>query len=261
MVLSTVAGICVVGAVFNYAPVIAAWHPPTIVASLGASAVLDYNTIRSPLAQPRNAIVGHMIAAIVGVAIAKAFMHTPEFFLHFDWVAAAIACAAASLAMGVTNTTHPPGGATAILACVDKQIIVMGWRYPPLMLIASLLMLGVALLFNNTLRQYPTWWWTPEEVGSKLPRSRKEKEPELEKKVDDSDLEAAELKREDSTDAPSSEETLTREFSHEIEFVEGVEAIQIAPYAIRMPHMELSVGETELLQALMMRLRNEDESH
>src|ERR1700744_2339623 len=45
---ATIAGICVVGAVYNFAPAITRWNPPPIIASLGASAVLDYNTIRSP---------------------------------------------------------------------------------------------------------------------------------------------------------------------------------------------------------------------
>ena len=39
-----------------------------IIGSFGASAVLAYGAIRSPLAQPRNLIGGHVLSAIVGVA-------------------------------------------------------------------------------------------------------------------------------------------------------------------------------------------------
>lgn len=45
---ATVAGLCLIGGVYNYAPGITQWNPPSLVASMGASAVLDYNTIRSP---------------------------------------------------------------------------------------------------------------------------------------------------------------------------------------------------------------------
>jgi len=38
-----------------------------IIGSFGASAVLIYAAIRSPLAQPRNLIGGHVISAIIGV--------------------------------------------------------------------------------------------------------------------------------------------------------------------------------------------------
>ena len=252
-IFSTVAGICVVGAVFNYAPGIARWNPPTIIASLGATAVLDYNAVRSPLAQPRNSIVGHTLAAIVGVAISRAFMMAPNFFMNYDWVVAAVACAAASIAMSMTGTVHPPGGATAILACADAQIIALGWMLPPLILVASVLMVGVACLFNNTLRQYPTFWWTPEDVGYKLPGRRRKSKAGL----DDSDVEKA-----PSTHTPSSEITLasTRQFYDKVEFIEGIDEVHIRPYRILLPHhIELSDKEIDLLQSLQERIKEHSE--
>jgi CBS-domain-containing membrane protein len=39
-----------------------------ILGSFGASAVLIYGATRSPLAQPRNLLGGHVLSAIVGVA-------------------------------------------------------------------------------------------------------------------------------------------------------------------------------------------------
>lgn len=251
LVISTVAGICVVGAVYNYAPGITQWNPPTIVASLGASAVLDYNTIRSPLAQPRNNLVGGTIAAIVGVAISKGFQLAPSFFMNFDWVAAAVACAAASVAMSITNTVHPPGGATAILVCTDKRIVAMGWMFPPIMLLASALMLGVALLFNNTLRQYPVFWWTPEDVGQKLPRRK----GNMSAGSGGKDVENVAGKAESG-----SESTLTHEFSNRVEYAEGIDEVTILPYMTRLPrHIELSNEEIELLQRLQDRVREHAE--
>ena len=42
-----------------------------IIGSFGASAVLIYGAIRSPLAQPRNLIGGHIISAVIGVTTYK----------------------------------------------------------------------------------------------------------------------------------------------------------------------------------------------
>ena len=40
-----------------------------LIGSFGASAVLIYAAIKSPLAQPRNLLGGHVISAVVGVAV------------------------------------------------------------------------------------------------------------------------------------------------------------------------------------------------
>ena len=77
-----------------------------IIGSFGASAVLVYGAIRSPLAQPRNLMGGHIISALIGVA-AYDILGT-----HL-WIAAAVAVATAIAAMHATKTLHPPGGATA----------------------------------------------------------------------------------------------------------------------------------------------------
>ena len=250
-ILSTVAGICTVAGVYNYAPGITKWNPPPIVASLGATAVLDYNTVRSPLGQPRNNLVGHTLAAIVGVAIAKACMLSPTFFADYPWVAAAIACALASVAMSITNTVHPPGGATAILACTEKQIIVLGWMFPPMILLASVLMVAVACIFNNTLRQYPTCWWTPEDVGYKLPHNRR-------KASDDTNAEEEDVEKRMSTPTPSSDLTVMQDCG--AEFVEGIEEVQILPYRIRLPsHVKLNNEEIEFLRSLQDRLKEHSE--
>ena len=44
-----------------------------LIGSFGASAVLVYSAIKSPLAQPRNLIGGHVISGLVGVACWQLF--------------------------------------------------------------------------------------------------------------------------------------------------------------------------------------------
>lgn len=126
-----------------------------IIGSFGASAVLLYGAIRSPLAQPRNLMGGHMISAVIGVAFYKLLPGQP-------WLASALAVATAIAAMHATKTLHPPGGATALIAVIgSSKIHALGYLYAliPVGLGASM-MLIVALLVNNIpkTRRYPEFW-------------------------------------------------------------------------------------------------------
>ncbi|MGA7979621.1 MAG: HPP family protein [Chromatiaceae bacterium] len=127
-----------------------------IIGSFGASAVLVYGAIRSPLAQPRNLVGGHLVSAVVGVASWKLLQHDP-------WLAQAVAVATAIALMHATKTLHPPGGATALIAVIgSKQIHDLGFFYclVPATL-GPLILLVVALLVNNIpkTRRYPEVWF------------------------------------------------------------------------------------------------------
>ncbi|TID19692.1 putative hpp family protein [Venturia nashicola] len=167
--LGAFTGLIVVGATYRYSPLLQEDHIPVIFASLGATAILNYNTIASPLAQPRNSLLGQTFSALIGVSIAKLFglLPTHSQFLALRWVAGPIACGLASAVMTMTNTVHPPGGATAVLAIIDGPIQAMGWMFVPLILLGSVLMFLVALLVNNIQRVFPVFWWTPKDVGKK----------------------------------------------------------------------------------------------
>jgi CBS-domain-containing membrane protein len=126
-----------------------------IIGSFGASAVLIYGAIRSPLAQPRNLIGGHMISAAIGVT---AFKLLPAPF----WLTSAIAVATSIAIMHATKTLHPPGGATALIAVIGSQKIHnLGYLYVLIPAgVGPLIMLAVALLVNNLPenRRYPEFW-------------------------------------------------------------------------------------------------------
>ncbi|BEJ16501.1 hypothetical protein CspHIS471_0511060 [Cutaneotrichosporon sp. HIS471] len=133
-----------------------------IVASFGASAVLTFATIDSPLAQPRHLVGGQVVSAIASVAITRCFRHATGYHLeettshdglkHVVWINGALAMAAALLAMQVTGTTHPPGGATALIASVMPSGVAMSWRLVYIVIISGLLMLGWAMIINDTSR-------------------------------------------------------------------------------------------------------------
>ncbi len=124
-----------------------------LIGSFGASCVLVYGVIQSPLAQPRNLIGGHVISAIIGVTIQKLLPDTM-------WLSAPLAVSLAIIFMQITKTLHPPGGATALIAVTGSaQTKALGYMYvlSPV-LSGALILLIAALIFNNITknRQYPS---------------------------------------------------------------------------------------------------------
>lgn len=126
-----------------------------IIGSFGASAVLVYGAIKSPLAQPRNLIGGHIISGLVGVASYQLFEGTL-------WIAAALGVSLAIVVMLATKTLHPPGGATALIAVIGgDKIHNLGFLYAFIPAgFGALILLIVALLINNISknRRYPEYW-------------------------------------------------------------------------------------------------------
>jgi len=127
-----------------------------IIGSFGASAVLIYGAIRSPLAQPRNLIGGHVLSAIVGVTAYQWLGGQP-------WLAAALAVSTSIALMHLTKTLHPPGGATALIAVIGGDSVhQLGYLYVVMpAALGAMVMLLVALIVNNIPknRRYPEFWF------------------------------------------------------------------------------------------------------
>jgi CBS-domain-containing membrane protein len=124
-----------------------------LIGSFGASCVLVYGAIQSPLAQPRNLIGGHVISAFIGVTIYK-------FLPDILWLQAPLAVALSIVCMQWTKTLHPPGGATALIAVIGtERVKALGYMYVVSPVLSGcLILLVVALVFNNltSYRRYPT---------------------------------------------------------------------------------------------------------
>ena len=115
-----------------------------LIGSFGATAVLIYGATNSPLAQPRNLVGGHLISAIIGVAIHKLIPGE-------IWLSSALAVSLSIVMMQITKTLHPPGGATALIANIgSEKIQALGFLYvlSPV-LVGVVILLIVALIFNN----------------------------------------------------------------------------------------------------------------
>jgi len=88
---------------------------PIIVTSFGASAVLLFGVIESPLAQPRNLVLGHFVSTLVGVCITRLFDRNPHYqselgntaFHPSPFVNGGLSMATALLAQEMIGAVHP----------------------------------------------------------------------------------------------------------------------------------------------------------
>lgn len=122
---------------------------PLLIGSFGASAVLLFGATDSPMAQPRNLVGGHLFSAIVAVIVVALFGSNP--------FTMALGVGLAIFVMNLTHTTHPPGGATALIGvqgAVGPEFILL-----PVLVGASILLV-TAIFTNNVVyhRSYPKHW-------------------------------------------------------------------------------------------------------
>jgi len=122
---------------------------PLLIGSFGASAVLLFGANDSPLAQPRNLVGGHLVSAAAAVVIV-ALLGSSAFTI-------ALGVGVAIFLMHVTHTTHPPGGATALIGVQGHA----GFAFVLVPVLAGALILLIVALFTNNVvhhRQYPKHW-------------------------------------------------------------------------------------------------------
>ena len=129
-----------------------------LIGSFGASAVLIYGAPMAEFSQPRNLVYGHLVSAAVGVTMFQLVPYSVA-------LAAALAVSIAIVAMHLTRSLHPPGGATALIAVIGgSEIHGLGyWYLLSPVLPGVVIMLVVAVLVNNLSsnpkRHYPKYWF------------------------------------------------------------------------------------------------------
>jgi len=107
-----------------------------LMAPFGATAVLVFGVPDSPLAQPKNVILGHLITAFIGLV----FVH----YVGVTPLTLALATGLGVTAMLASKTTHPPAGANPILIMLSGQ----GWGFlitPVLMGAVIIVLVGKVL--------------------------------------------------------------------------------------------------------------------
>tara|TARA_B110000881_G_scaffold21025_1_gene15293 strand:+ start:173 stop:628 length:456 start_codon:yes stop_codon:yes gene_type:complete len=106
-----------------------------LMAPFGASAVIIFGLPKSPLAQPKNVILGHLITAFIGLVFVE--------FVGVTALSLAIAAGLGVTLMLLTKTTHPPAGANPILIMLTAQ----SWSF----LLFPVLAGAIALVFMGKL--------------------------------------------------------------------------------------------------------------
>ncbi|MDP5252840.1 MULTISPECIES: HPP family protein [unclassified Vibrio] len=88
-----------------------------VMAPFGATAVLVFGLPSSPLAQPKNVILGHLITASIGIVFSQYVGVTP--------LSLSVATGLGITCMLLSKTTHPPAGANPILIMLSGY----GWSF------------------------------------------------------------------------------------------------------------------------------------
>jgi CBS-domain-containing membrane protein len=113
-----------------------------LMAPFGATTVLVFALPKSPLAQPRNVIFGHLLTATVGLVFV-------QFVGVYPW-SLALATGVSITLMLLSKTTHPPAGANPILV----MLLNPGWSFllTPV-LVGSVLIAAIGYFYNKKLSQ------------------------------------------------------------------------------------------------------------
>jgi CBS-domain-containing membrane protein len=123
---------------------------PLMVAPLGASCVLLFAYPASPLAQPRNLVLGNLIGGLVGVLLVRSLGQGP--------LVLALAVALTILLGQVWRCLHPPAGGMAFLAV----FLAVPWGFLLFPVLGgSLLLLLLAWGFSRWVpgaAPYPRHW-------------------------------------------------------------------------------------------------------
>ncbi len=116
-----------------------------LIPPFGASMVLVMAVYDSPLAKPKNLILGHILSALSGVII--------FYFLGNSFISLGLGVSLAIFVMMLTNTVHPPAGANPIIVILTGQSI--GFVLLPVT-IGAIIIFIFAYFYNKLLkRSYP----------------------------------------------------------------------------------------------------------
>ena len=113
-----------------------------LIPPFGASMVLVMAVHESPLAQPKNILLGHILSALSGVIIL--------YLIGDNFLALGIAVALAVFVMIVTDTIHPPAGANPIIVILTGQGISFV-LFP--VAVGAFMLVVFAYLYNKLLKR------------------------------------------------------------------------------------------------------------
>ena len=113
-----------------------------LIPPFGASMVLVMAVYDSPLAKPKNLILGHILSALSGVII--------FYLLGNTFISLGLGVALAVFVMMMTNTVHPPAGANPIIVILTGQSI--SFVFLPVA-VGAVIIVVFAYLYNRLLKR------------------------------------------------------------------------------------------------------------
>ena len=121
-----------------------------LIASFGSTMVLLYGYPESPFAQPKNIFFGHLVTAVVGIAVLN-FMPLPIY------ITIPIAVGLGVGLMIFLDVTHPPAGGNPIIVIIGS--VSYDYLLSPIIL-GSVIVLVFGILVNKFVlkKKYPQKW-------------------------------------------------------------------------------------------------------
>ena len=117
-----------------------------VASPFGGSIMLVTLCHSAPIAQPKNIILGHFIAVIVGLTI--------NYLLGSSYISLGIAVGLTASLMMITNSIHPPAGASPIIIILNNITFETALISS---MSSSIFLVIFAIIFNRYClkRQYP----------------------------------------------------------------------------------------------------------
>lgn len=130
-----------------------------IFASLGPTAFLFFYAPRTRPASPKNALMGHFVACVVGFASLKMFgIEEAISYDHMRWqyiFTCAFSLGLTSALMVLLSCPHPPAGSTTLIVALG---LLRGVSQLSFLMLAVAMLTALAVLLNRLAGiRYPLW--------------------------------------------------------------------------------------------------------
>ncbi|CAH7673799.1 HPP family-domain-containing protein, partial [Phakopsora pachyrhizi] len=177
--LSSFAVISMICAVFSTSS-LANLPIPIVLAPAGAIVISLYGSPLAPSSSPRSLLLGQFWASLVSSIVTKILLdhntmtvtvERGEMGRNLVWLAASLSLAITIVLQKLTRSLHPPGGATTVLGSINPGLVAIGFKYVGVVMAIACMVLGLAMIYENLVRRYPLYWFTPSK-----PLSSSEKE-------------------------------------------------------------------------------------
>lgn len=112
-----------------------------IIASFGSTAVLIYAVPKARFSRPKNVFFSHIFSGLFSITLVILF-DTAGILVDLNWICCGLCVAGSILIMVLTDTVHPPAGATALTCAIS--MITDYWLIVFPLVIGLLIMMAIA---------------------------------------------------------------------------------------------------------------------